>query len=315
MNIAIMGSGGVGGYFGARMVQAGEDVTFIARGAHLEAMRTGGLRVEGELLNCHLPQVRATDDPATVGPVELVLMSTKAYDLDASARQIAPMVGEDTVLLPMLNGVDTAERLEAVLGAGRVLGGLCQVSARIAAPGLIRQAGPLNKIIFGEFSGEVTPRVEAVRAMLEGAGIPVEVSPDIEKDLWLKYLFIAPVGGVCAVTQQRLGPVLEDPDTRAMLRQAMEEIHAVGLAKGVNLPADAVANTMKFSGTLPPQTQPSLALSLEQGQKLEVEALNGTAARLGDGLGVPAPVNRFITAALKHRAHGSGERQAGGGGQ
>jgi 2-dehydropantoate 2-reductase len=307
MKIAIMGSGGVGGYFGARLALAGEDVTFIARGAHLEAIRSGGLRVEGPLLECHLNDAKATDDPGGVGAVDLVVMSIKAYDLEGSVRAIAPMMGADTMVLPLLNGVDIAERIEPVLGAGRVLGGLCHLSAHIAEPGLIRQVGPLNKIIFGERSGEKTPRAEALREVLAGAEIPTVLSAAIETELWLKFLFLAPGAGVCSVTSLRLGELLDDPDTREMLAGCMREIEAVGRKKGVALPDDAVEETFRFYEGLPPQTLPSMALSARRGDKLELEALNGAAARLGRELGVPTPVNQFIYAALKHRAGGRQE--------
>ncbi|MEE8435640.1 MAG: 2-dehydropantoate 2-reductase [bacterium] len=304
MKIAIMGSGGVGGYFGARLALAGEDVTFIARGAHLEAIRSGGLRVEGTLLECHLNDAKATDDPGGVGAVDLVVMSIKAYDLEGSARAIAPLMGADTMVLPLLNGVDIAERIEPVLGAGRVLGGLCHLSAHIAEPGLIRQVGPLNKIIFGERSGEKTPRVEGLRDLLEHAEIPTVLSEAIETDLWLTYLFLAPMAGVCAVTALPMGEVLDDPDTRDMLAACMREIEAVGRKKGVALPDGAAEETLRFAGTLPPRMVPSMALSAQRGDKMELEVLNSTAARLGRELGVPTPVNQFIHAALKHRAGG-----------
>ncbi|MEE8436261.1 MAG: 2-dehydropantoate 2-reductase [bacterium] len=304
MKIAIMGSGGVGGYFGARLALAGEDVTFIARGAHLEAIRSGGLRVEGPLLECHLTDAKATDDPGGVGAVDLIVMSIKAYDLEASARAIAPMTGPETMVLPLLNGVDIAERIEPALGAGRVLGGLCQLSAHIAEPGLIRQAGPLNKIIFGERSGEKTPRAEGLRDALEHAEIPTVLSEAIETDLWLKYLLLAPLGGVCAVTGLLLGEVVGDPDTREMLAGCMREIEAVGRKQGVALPDGAAVEALGIADSLPPEMVPSLALSAKRGEKMELEVMNGTAARLGRELGVPTPVNQFIHAALKHRAGG-----------
>jgi 2-dehydropantoate 2-reductase len=304
MRIAVMGAGGVGGFYGALLAQAGEDVTFIARGAHLAALRERGLRVEGELAQVTLPRVQATDDPAQVGPVELVLMTTKAYDLEDAARRMRPLIGPETAVLPLLNGADIAERIGAVIGAEHVLGGLVQISARIAEPGLVKQAGPLNKIVFGEFSGAATPRARAIQACLSGAGIPVELSPAIRVEIWRKYLFIAAAGGVCAVTASLLGPVLADPDTRALYVACVEELAALGRKQGVALPQSAVADTLAFSDRLPPQTRPSMLLSLEQGQRLEVDILNGTAARLGRELGVPTPVNGFIYAALKLRAGG-----------
>jgi 2-dehydropantoate 2-reductase len=304
MKIAVMGAGGVGGYYGARLARAGEAVAFIARGAHLAALRRRGLRVEGDAERIVLERVTATDDPAAIGPVDWVLLATKAYDLEDAARRIQPLVGPQTAVLPLLNGVDIAERIGAVLGAQHVLGGLAQISARIAEPGLIRQMGPLNKIVFGELSGEESPRALAIHGCLRGAGIDAELSRTVRSEIWKKFIFIAAAGGVCAVTASLLGPVLADADTRALYLACVEELAALARAQGVALPASVVADTMAFSARIPPQTRPSLLLSLEQGQRLEVEALNGTAARLGGELGVPTPVNRFIYAALKLRAGG-----------
>jgi 2-dehydropantoate 2-reductase len=304
MKIAVMGAGGVGGFYGAKLAQAGEDVTFIARGAHLAALRERGLRVEGDAARIALPRVQATDDPAQVGPVELVLFTTKAYDLERAARQMQPMIGAQTTVLPLLNGADIAERLGAVVGAPHVLGGLVQISARIAEPGLVRQMGPLNKIIFGELSGELSPRARAIEACLQHADISVVVSREVRSEIWKKFLFIAAAGGVCAVTGSLLGLVLADPDTRALYAGCMAEIAALAHAKGVPLPATVVQDTLTWSDGLPPQTRPSMLHSLEQGQRLEVDTLNGAAARIGAELGVPTPVNAFIFAALKLRAEG-----------
>jgi 2-dehydropantoate 2-reductase len=308
MRIAIMGAGGVGGFYGAKLADAGEDVTFIARGAHLAALRERGLRVEGDLARITLPRVQATDDPASVGPVELVLLTIKAYDLERAARQLKPLVGPQTSVLPLLNGADIAERIAPAVGAEHVLGGLAQVSARIAEPGLVKQMGPVNRVVFGELSGERTPRAEAILACLQHAGIPAELSTEIRSEIWKKYMFICAAGGVCAVTASPLGPVLADPDTRALFVGCLEEIAALAGQQGVALPATAAADVLRFSEGAPPQTRPSMLFSLEQGQKLEVEVLNGAAARMGRELGVPTPVNAFVYAALKLRAGG---RKAG----
>lgn len=303
MKIAVMGAGGVGGYFGAKLAQAGNEVTFIARGAHLAAMRAKGLRIEGEGTQITLPSVQATDDPAQVGPVELVLLTIKAYDLEGAGRQMQPLIGPRTVVLPLLNGADIAERIGPAVGAERVLGGLCMISARIEAPGVIKQVGPLNKIVLGEFSGEITPRAQAVHDVLAGAGIATELTTQIRSELWKKYLFIS-AAAVCALTASVTGPVLADPDTRALYVACMEEIAALARRQGIPLPETVVADTLAFTDKLPAQTKPSMLLSLEQGAKLEVEVLNGTAARMGRELGVPTPVNAFIYAALKLRAGG-----------
>ncbi|MDH4248523.1 MAG: ketopantoate reductase family protein [Deltaproteobacteria bacterium] len=306
MNIAIMGAGGLGAFYGIQLARAGNAVTFIARGATLAALRTQGLRVKSELLgDLHLPQVRATDIPAQAGPAELVLLTTKAYDLESAARSLTPLVNPDTTVLPLLNGVDIAERLGAVLGPDRILGGLCRVSAAIAEPGVITQAGKFSNVVFGELSGETTPRARAVLAAFEAAGIATELSPHIRRDIWTKYLFIAAASGVCALTSSTLGPVLNDPDTRALFTGVMTEIAALAARAGITLGDSVVANSLAAAQKMPPTMKPSMLHDLEQRKSLEVEALNGTAARLGRELGVPTPINQFIYAALKHRAAGA----------
>ena len=307
MKIAVMGAGGLGAFYGIQLARAGHPVTFIARGATLAALRKNGLRVKSELLGeIHLPQVTATDDPAQAGHQDLVLLTTKAYDLEGAARTLAPLMGAETLVLPLLNGVDIAERLGALLGEERILGGLCRVSAAIAEPGVITQVGKFNKITFGERSGEITPRAQAVLAALESAGIPTELTPHIQREIWSKYMFIAAASGVCALTASPLGAVLGDPDTLALFTGCMEEVAALAAHAGAGLPASAVADTLAASQKMPPSIRPSMLHDLEQGKSLEVEALNGTAARLGQQWGVPTPVNRFIFAALKHRAAGRG---------
>ncbi len=305
MKIAVMGAGGVGGFYGGLLAKGGQDVTFIARGAHLEALRKTGLKVESQSAgDFALPKVAATDSPAGIGPVDLVLMTTKAYDLEGAARTLLPILRQDSLVLPLLNGVDIADRLAAVLGAERVLGGMCQVSSSIKAPGHIRQVGPLNKIVFGELAGGITPRAQAVLDAFKAAGINAELSASIQVDLWKKYLFIGAAGGLCALTRCTLGPVLKDPDTRAMFVGCAQEIEALARRKGVPLPATVVQDTVAFCDKLPFETRPSLLLSLEQGKPLELDALSGTAARMGRELGVPTPINQFITAALKLQAAG-----------
>jgi 2-dehydropantoate 2-reductase len=305
MKIAVMGAGGVGGYYGAVLARAGEDVTFIARGAHLEAIRKAGLKVESQAAgNFALPQAKATDNPADIGPVHLILFATKAYDLEAAAAAIKPCLGAETVILPLLNGVDIADRIAAVVGRRHVLGGMCQISAAIQSPGLIRTVGPLNKIVFGELAGGTSARVQAVHQVLVKAGINAELSEQVLVEIWNKFLFICALGGVCTVTATVLGPVRSDPDTRALLVGVMEEVHALARRQGVALKPTVVADTLAAMDKLPEGTRPSMLLSLEQGAKLEVDALNGTAARLGRQLGVPTPINQFIFAALKLRAGG-----------
>ena len=305
MKIAVMGAGGVGGYYGAVLARSGESVTFIARGAHLQAMKTNGLKVESQAQGTFaLPGCKATDQPAEIGPVDLILFATKAYDLESAAASLKPCLGPNTVILPLLNGVDIADRIAAVVGRPYVLGGMCQISAAIKEPGVIRVVGPLNKIVFGELGGASSPRAEAVLKAMQKAGINAELSPQVLVDIWNKFLFIAALGGVCTLTATVLGPVRADPDTRALLVGVMEEVHALAKKQGIPLKPSIVQDTLANIDKLPEGTRPSMLHSLETGGKLEVDALNGTAARLGKQLGVHTPINHFIYAALKLRAEG-----------
>lgn len=306
MKIAIMGAGGIGGYLGALLARKGEEVVFIARGAHLQAMRKAGLRVESTVSgDFTLPDVRATDDPREAGEVDLVLITTKAYDLMAAAQAIKPLLGPRTAVLPLLNGVDISERIGAEARIEQVLGGLWMISSSVTAPGAIRQVGLDHKIVFGEFSGEATPRAQAIAALLSSVNIETVLTPNIEQELWKKFLFIAPLAGVCGVTRQTSGPVRSDADTRALLQGALLEAEAVARKKGVELPDDIVAETLGIFDGLWPEDRPSMALDLERGNRLELEVLNGTVVRLGEELGVETPINRFIYAALKLHARGA----------
>jgi 2-dehydropantoate 2-reductase len=305
MKIVVMGAGGVGGYFGGAMAKAGQDVAFVARGAHLDAMRTQGLRVESQILGDFvLPQVNVTDQPASLGQADLVLMTTKTYDLESAARGLLPILRKDSLVLPLLNGVDIAERIAAVVGPERVLGGMCQVSSSIKAPGVVRQVGPLNKIVFGELAGGASSRAKAVYEVFKQAGIVAELSEQIEVELWKKFVSICAAGGMSALTRSPLGPILKDPDTRALFVGCMQEVEALARRKRVALPASLVQDAVAGYDKLPAEMRPSMGLSVLNGQPLEVDALNGAAARLGRELGVPTPINCFIAAALKLVAGG-----------
>lgn len=307
MRIAVMGAGGIGGYYGGRLAHAGEDVTFIARGEHLRAMQQQGLSVESPDGGFRVRPTQAAEDPARVGPVELVIVATKAYDLEAGAQQMRPLVGADTTVLPLLNGVDIHERLGAVLGTDRVLGGLCYVSSSIVEPGRVRRASPNEYVQFGEPDGTLSERGRRIEATLQNAGISATLSENILGDIWSKFHFITAAAGVCAVTATVIGPVLEDPDTRALFEACMDEVEAVGRAHGVALRPDMKKHSLDDAAQIRPGTKPSMLLDLERGKPLEVEVLNGTVARLGREHGIPTPVNQFIYAALKHRAAGRTE--------
>jgi 2-dehydropantoate 2-reductase len=298
MKIAVMGSGGTGGYFGGLLARAGEDVTFIARGAHLDAMQTNGLQVKSVAGDFHV-RPKATHDPAAVGQVDLVLFCVKGYDTDTAGLQIRPLVGAQTVILCLLNGVDNEERLASILGQEHVLIGVVHILSTISAPGIISQTAGPRSLRFGEKDGLVTPRADRIFAVLKGAGINAELSPRIQVDLWEKFLFICAQGGVTALARLSIGEILACPDTAGLYRGVMEEVAAVGRAKGVSLSADAVDRAMAFARGLQPGMRSSLAHDLSQGNRLEVETLSGTVVRYGRETGVLTPLNFAIYACLK----------------
>ncbi len=303
-SIAVMGAGAVGGFYGALLAQAGRQVAFIARGAHLAAMRERGLTVEREGKPAiELRGVVAANDPAAIGPVDLVLFTPKAFDLEGAAASIAPLLRSDTLVLPLLNGLDIADRLAAVIGREHVLAGVCHISATIAAPGLIRQSGPLNRIVLGEIDGGPSRRAAAVAELMQQAGINAHASDNMAEELWRKFYFLDPWAGVCALTGSPLGAVRDDPDTRAVLIECIEETRALAQARGVSLPTAAEA--LATLEALPAETTPSLLRALRHGAPLEIDVFPGTAVRLGKELGIPTPAHRLIYAGLKLRARGS----------
>ena len=304
-SIAVMGAGAVGGFYGAALAEAGRAVSFIARGAHLAALRATGLRVEREgKPPLVLREVVATDAPAEIGAVDLVLFTPKSFDLDGAAASIAPLLHGGTIVLPLLNGLDVADRLGAVIGEEHVLAGICQVSSVIAAPGLIRQSGPLNRVALGEVRGGASERASRVARLLQEAGINAEASPRMRQEVWRKFYFLDPFASVCALTSATLGPVRDDPDTRAVLVACIAEVRALAEAEGAVVPT--VAESLAALDALPAGQTPSLLRAVRQGAPLEIETFQGAVIRLGEKLGIPTPVHRFIYAALKLRAGGGG---------
>jgi 2-dehydropantoate 2-reductase len=313
LSIVIVGAGGVGGYFGARLARAGERVMLVARGAHLAAIRRDGLRVRSSVEGEFTVKVDATDTLAGRPPADVVLLCVKAYDTDAALDAAAPVVGPDTAVLSLQNGVDHAERIAARLGPGSALGGAAYVFAVIEAPGVIahRFAG---RIALGELDGRVTPRAERLRDALARAGIPGELTTDIRRVLWEKYLFIGAQAGVTALTRCPTGVVRAVPETWALYRTILEELAAVGRAAGVALRPDAVDAIMAQAERLAPETTSSLADDLARGRRLELEALHGHAVRLGRRSGVPTPAVFAVYAALKPHADGGAAATASRGG-
>lgn len=307
MKMAIMGAGGTGGFFGGCLARAGEDVTFIARGRHLEAMRAHGLRVESASAGHFTIQpVRATDNPAEVGPVDLMLFCVKAWDLDAAAQAIKPMVAPHTAIIPVLNGIDAAERIAAVVGEGHVLGGVAHIEATIAEPGLIRHTSAnVHNLTFGELNGTLSERAQQILRTLQKGGFNVQLSPNILAALWNKFIFICGWSGVCAVTRLPVGPIRQTPETWELVVRAMSEVEALARARGVLLEKDVVQAQLERLNLFGPNTKSSMARDLERGNRLEVETLNGAVVRLGRQLHVATPVNAFIYACLKPYALGA----------
>jgi 2-dehydropantoate 2-reductase len=299
MRVAVVGTGGVGAYFGGRLAQAGESVAFVARGAHLAAMRERGLRVDSVAGDFVLAPVEAADDPAAIGPVDVVLIGVKAWQVRETARTLAPLMGPRTFVVPLQNGVEAADELAEVLGRERVIGGLCKIVSAIVGPGHVRHSGVAPRVEFGERGGRTSDRVEALRRAFERAqGLSVVVPEDVEAAIWEKFLFIAPVSGVGAVTRQPVGAMREVPQTRELIERAMFEVAALARAKGVDVPDAAVARNMRYVDGLPPDATASMQRDIMEGRPSELEQQNGAIARLGPEAGVPVPVNAFLYAAL-----------------
>jgi 2-dehydropantoate 2-reductase len=299
MKIAMMGAGGVGGYYGALLARAGQDVTFIARGAHLQAIREKGLQVKSVHGDFAVSPAQATDNPADVGALDLVIVAVKTYHTDEAAQAIKPMVGPETVVASFQNGVDAAERIGAVVGMEHLIGGATWLSAAIEAPGVIAQFSQFRRIALGEFNGRTTPRLQAVADALNVAGATVEVSDNILKVLWTKFVFIASVSALGSLTRATFGEYRSVPEARTVLTETLNEVAAVARAKGVRLDADVVDKTLAFIDGSAPGIKPSMQRDVEAGRVSELESMLGVVVRLGAELGVPTPVMRFTYAMLK----------------
>ena len=305
MRIAIIGTGGIGGPLGASLATAGQDVVFLARGAHLEAMRVNGLRIEGDRGETIVNPVKATDDPAAIGPVDLVLFCVKLWDVETAGEQIRPLIGANTAVIPLQNGIDASERLIPILGAGHILGGVALVTGSIVSPGVVRQSGTHHRMIFGELDGRVTPRVEGVRDACAAAGIDTVLSDDIQRARWEKFIPLVAASGLCALTRQTIGPLRDDPDIWPLFDEAMREVAAVGQACGVRFAPDVVENLLGFLRGVPDNWTPSMAVGLRMGHRLELPWLGGRLVQLGVAHGVPTPVNRIVHAGLKPYVNGA----------
>lgn len=307
MRIGIMGTGGIGGYYAALLARGGAEVTCIARGAHLDAIQAHGLTLQSRHKGDFTVKVNATNDPSTAGQMDVVLICVKAYDLESATELVKPMVGAHTVVIPIQNGVTHAERVSRVINPKHVVAGSAGLSARLDAPGVIVHVGsPPADITFGEVGGGASPRLEPFRDLCNASSLPADLSLDINAPLWQKFIFIC-AQAMTAVTRLPLGPLMACEPTREMYRQIMTEVYNVGVARGVNLPTDAVESRYQNLLRAEPRLRASMSLDVIAGRRLEIETLNGTVVKLGRELGVPTPFNFAVYASLMPHVNGMPE--------
>jgi 2-dehydropantoate 2-reductase len=303
VKLAVMGTGGVGGYFGARFAEAGQDVTFIARGPHFAAIRERGLEVQSERGDVLVRPARATRDPAEVGRVDFVLFCVKLWDVEAAGEAIRPMVGPETAVIALQNGVDAEERLARILGPQPVMGGVAHISAVIKEPGVIRHTGKLARLFFGELGGGESARARAFLDACRASGIDAQLRCDIERVIWDKFIFLVAFSGMTALLRKPIGPLREDPEVWAMFTGAMREAADLAAAKGIAFERDQVEAWAEIAQGMPYEYRASMLEDLERGRRLELPWLSGAVARLGREFGLPTPINGFIATALKPYAN------------
>lgn len=304
MKIAVIGSGGVGGYFGGRLAAGGQDVTFVARGAHLEAMKKNGLKILSALGDLHLPKVSATNDTSTIGKADVVMIAVKLWATEEAANAAKPLLGPDTVVVSFQNGVVAIDTLLPILGKPHVMGGVSNIAALIEEPGVIRHNGNMASLFFAELDGKPSPRSQAFLEACGNAGVKAELVGDINKAIWEKFVRLVTLSATTSLMRLPIGPVRSDPDTRALMQQIMEEVVAVGRAKGIKLDADIVATQLRVIDGYPPAMVASMCGDLRRGNRLELPWLSGMVAKIGKELGIATPANRFVYAALKPYANG-----------
>jgi 2-dehydropantoate 2-reductase len=304
MRIAVVGTGGIGGPYGASLAKAGADVIFVARGAHLAAIRENGLRVEGDRGKTHIRPAQATDDIAGIGTVDFVLFCVKLWDVERVGRQLRAIIGPGTAVVPLQNGVDAAERLVSILGHEAVMGGSAFVTGTISEPGVIRQTGTYQRMTFGELDGHPSERGQRLKELCEAAGFEGILSPDIKVPIWEKFILLVPLSGLHALTRVPLGKWRDDPDLLALYDAALRETVAVGLAEGVRLAPDCIDKGLAMMRSMPPHHSTSMGNDLLRGNRLELPWFAGKVVELGRRHGVPTPVNGFIYAALKPYING-----------
>lgn len=293
MHIAIIGTGGVGGYFGAKLAQAGNQVSFLARGAHLEALRENGLQVQSVDGDFHLPKVHATDTIAELGKADLIILGVKAWQVKEVAPELPAIMHDHTRILPLQNGIMAAEELSQSVPESQILGGLCRIISLVKAPGVIQHKGVTPTIVFGEFHRERSADTQKTQALFSQAGIKSKIAEDITAELWKKFITIC-ISGLLAVTRTTYGELRELPATRELMTELLEEVFALSQKAGVTIPDTFLERTISFIDTFPYHSSSSLTRDVLNGRPSEIEYQNGTVVRLGKQYGVPTPVNRFV---------------------
>ncbi len=299
MRIAVFGTGGVGGYFGGRLAQAGEDVTFIARGEHLRAIQTNGLKVDSLNGDFVIYPAKATADVNEVGPADLIIVGVKAWQVPEAARAMKPLVGSNTTVLPLQNGVDAVAQLTAELRRDSVIGGLCKIVSLVVAPGHIRHAGFAPSIVIGELDNRRTDRIQTIEGTLNRAGLETTIAPDINVALWMKFLFIASFSGVGAIANAPAGILRTDPELRAQMLRAMEEIYGLAHARTIKLPPNSIETVMAGINSLPEDATSSMQRDIAAGKPSELESQNGAVVHMARESGVEVPTHELIYAKLK----------------
>ena len=302
MRIAAMAAGAVGGYFGGRLAAAGHDVSFVARGAQLDAIRKNGLKIESTFGNLHLDNVRATSDPKEIGPVDIVLFAVKLWDTETAAELARPLVGANTRVITLQNGVDSVERIAPILGKDHVVGGVAFIASVIASPGVISHTSQFAKMLCGRVDGKPDTQLAGFVAAAKEAGVDITQVTDIERERWQKFVFLIALSGATGALRSPLGPILADPDTRAFFRSLMAEVVALAQAKGIGIDDSYIEDRMQFAEAAPKGMKASLLHDLERGNRIELDWLAGKVVALGRELGVPTPANDAVYAVLKlHR--------------
>jgi 2-dehydropantoate 2-reductase len=305
MRIAVIGAGGIGGIYGAALAKAGADVIFVARGAHLAAMRKAGLRIEGDRGETEIRAAQATDDVASIGPVDFALFCVKLWDVESAGEQLRPLIGPQTAVISLQNGIDAAERLIAILGPDAVMGGTAFVTGSIAEPGVIRQTGAYQRMTFGELDGSNSARGQRLRDFCETAGFEGVLSPDIMVPVWDKFILLVPLSGLNALTRLPLGKWREYPDLVALYEASLRETVAVGLAEGVRLLPDSIDKTLAAMRSMPAHHVTSMGNDLLRGNRIELPWFAGKVVELGRRHAIATPANAFIYAALKPYVNGT----------